>query len=1449
MAATVTGAFAVIDRASRPIRQIRDSAIEADVAVKRLGASLDELGTQRQIQMLSNTGEKIRSLGSDTDSAAEDAERLSKHLEDVGAPNLARNIDTTNRSIQNTSSVTRSAERDVKAMHEEMDVLGKRTEKTGSLLDRLSAKLPGLRAGLMGMLVPMIGLAAQGIGGLLAGLTSLLPKFADLAGLAGPLGIAFTGMGAAVLTGKLAFEGLSKAMSGNKKAIAELTPEGRQLVQTLKLYKPVLTEIQRSAQQGLFPGLDQSIRQLASVRPVLQQITRGMGSALGGVAANLSGQISSPGFINDFQEIVSGGQRSATQFGAALGNMMNVVRNFLAAALPFTDWLGNTVVGLTASAARTTEMARETGKLSDMFDRTERSVSTFGSVLHNVWDIFRAIGHASRETGDTIWESIDRTTKGWAAFLQGSQGQRDMLSYFTAMRPVFADASHFLGDLVKSLGELSVGGGFTKAINALDEALPTLTKGLGELSSGIGVELVEGLANVVTLLGTLTGGQGPVSMFLRLLNGVLRTINGITHAVPALGTLLGAAFTVVGLNAFAGKLSSLGGPIGSLAAKWRGVAVEANGAAAAEERAAGAARAGGLGGGVVPVGGAAAEEGSLRNSMAGLKLTGTAALVAGAKAVPGMALGALGSLAEFAIPLMLINGLLGGFGTQGGVSDRAAGVLGGMTFGLSKLLGGAFNPVHLTAAEASERGRASILSNAATGRTQSARLSTGETRSFAGAKLPGFNAATGAFTGQGLNSRIAGNQTFTLRAAQKGDEQQLAHPGNMSGVAQSFTRGQLAATSEILHDYERFQEEQVQKARDAGTRMAQGFSQAYNIYSRAKGPQQAFKLTANEMLGDISHLGRNGRTAMAEGVLSWARELERSEPKLRGPINSMLRSMESRFDDLGQHIRIVNGEIFTGSAAKWKEIGEAIESPAFKAEYRVRGAFSGIFKAAVAQLETMGYTGAEAKAMMKNVAHGTSKTSEFSTADAKQNQATSALILPASGKHKGKARGGRLMGEGLHDSVPLFMGMAAPGELIVNRHTESRINRKLRPYGTSLGHEVERENWPHSAPMFQTGGFVAGPGTNYSVGEEPALASALNRLGHYLHRTLTGISGYRSPAHSVAVGGFADDPHTEGRASDTIGTETVPESVLEKFGITRPFPGAAEADHMQLLHSVARGGLAAGAVAASAGGVGGGLAQSIKLRRASLGAGAPGILAATAYNSIARGMEQRINSSLGGSGGGMIPGGHGGGGSPSANERLGRTMMVASGWPASQWPYLQKLWTQESGWNANSVNSSSGAYGIPQALGHGHPFALGDARAQISWGLNYIRGRYGSPSGAWAHETSNNWYGLGGRPAWGGWNQRGGRGTFNRATLLGLGEGHNAEHVNITPHEERAGSVNSAGGKGGGGARAVITFGPGSIVVHGTDRKAADEMVERVMEKLAEALENMGLESEIGVSQ
>jgi hypothetical protein len=108
-------------------------------------------------------------------------------------------------------------------------------------------------------------------------------------------------------------------------------------------------------------------------------------------------------------------------------------------------------------------------------------------------------------------------------------------------------------------------------------------------------------------------------------------------------------------------------------------------------------------------------------------------------------------------------------------------------------------------------------------------------------------------------------------------------------------------------------------------------------------------------------------------------------------------------------------------------------------------------------------------------------------------------------------------------------------------------------------------------------GFVADPGTVQNVGELPVLTRDLNALGIELHVTIYGISGYRTPAHSVAVGGFADDPHTRGEAED-VGVDSllrssatqITEAELARFGLYRPFdptddPNNTEVNHLQLI--------------------------------------------------------------------------------------------------------------------------------------------------------------------------------------------------------------------------------------------------------------------------------------------
>ena len=96
-------------------------------------------------------------------------------------------------------------------------------------------------------------------------------------------------------------------------------------------------------------------------------------------------------------------------------------------------------------------------------------------------------------------------------------------------------------------------------------------------------------------------------------------------------------------------------------------------------------------------------------------------------------------------------------------------------------------------------------------------------------------------------------------------------------------------------------------------------------------------------------------------------------------------------------------------------------------------------------------------------------------------------------------------------------------------------------------------------------------------------------------------------------------------------------------------------------------------------------------------------------------------------------------------QAYARQKCYAYGWSDNDVSCLISLWNKESKWNPYAHNSSSGAYGIAQALPASKMASFGsdyktNYKTQINWGLSYIKSRYGSPSSAWSHFRTQGWY-------------------------------------------------------------------------------------------------------------
>lgn len=113
------------------------------------------------------------------------------------------------------------------------------------------------------------------------------------------------------------------------------------------------------------------------------------------------------------------------------------------------------------------------------------------------------------------------------------------------------------------------------------------------------------------------------------------------------------------------------------------------------------------------------------------------------------------------------------------------------------------------------------------------------------------------------------------------------------------------------------------------------------------------------------------------------------------------------------------------------------------------------------------------------------------------------------------------------------------------------------------------------------------------------------------------------------------------------------------------------------------------------------------------------------------------------------------GGNPKAtgsNEKghlqaYAKALLSKYGW-SNQWSDFNALEMSEAGWNVHATNPSSGAYGLAQALPASKYNSAGkdwktSGETQLRWMMDYIKGRYGSPSKAWSFHQKNNWYDKG----------------------------------------------------------------------------------------------------------
>jgi hypothetical protein len=814
----------------------------------------------------------------------------------------------------------------------------------------------------------------------------------------------------------------------------------------------------------------------------------------------------------------------------------------------------------------------------------------------------------------------------------------------------------------------------------------------------------------------------------------------------------------------------------------------------------------------------------------------------------------LGAAGKFAGPLALLSigaGAFSGMSRYGGVGGAAYGATDAMDFGT-----GAFSNVFDPGADPQQRdanaqkAQAMILKRV---------RATGHTR---GAQIHSLNAI--------LKTRAApefGSDALDIGHGKERDK---------------HIHDALMGIKEVRDAMEA---DQVTRAQGA----VGSFRSAFHVYAGKGQSGRGGKAIVNDFKDTFREASMTGRRELSAGVQGWIEELSKGNAGQKRLAKQLTGSLRGMWHDMGTDIRVVNGHILTGSRDDWNNISKALSDSTERARQDVSRGFTRMQELAVGQLMSMGYKRGEAVAIIRG--------REAEAAGA--NGDTQAAIAAATGTNKttggagsynkkAGAVGMRVAGFGTQDKVGVAPGhIAAPGELIVNRHTEAKVDALLKERGTSLGRAVASETKPHSEPLspaltrylrgqspmsyeayggrlYYAAGGRLGPGNSMPEGSmtpiggryggqqliNPRIARQVRAILRKYHAQVSAgwaPVGTHAPNSDHHWGGAVDlvpGPGGSWNSIDALARWAEPSQGSPAHGFRwvgyTGDPGHGRGNHLHL--SWPMSGLVSGIKgAAGGGGAGGGGvtgAHPIAALRSGRG-GIPGAMANAAFAAIAEGINRNMGATGGGGGGGGRPTK----GIMSFNQvaRLAESV----GLPGVTFAQIAK---GESAFNPRAVGHDPGGtqglglwqittkynddiirrFGGREAMFNAHTNALA---AKAIYDRAGIGAWYGTRYMTGPDLHYNSGHALGGRvPDWGGWNAKGGTFNVTRPTIFGAGEA-GPESVTI--------SRNTAGG--GGGRRPVSIH-----IAHIDYRHPGDlrKVLEEELAGMADDLDLVGAEED-----
>lgn len=413
-----------------------------------------------------------------------------------------------------------------------------------------------------------IGLIAQAASAAAAAITELTASlsFAAIGGLVSVTSGALA-FGQALSVVKLASGGVGKALGGLNKELdpekfSALTPAAKEFALEIEALKPSIRGLQQLLQEGLFPGVVQSIQILTPLIVRLAPFLQTTAETLGLLAVNAATAASRLG--GPLSRILSTNNIVIENLGNAVIGLAESFIILMAAAGPLAVDMSEVLLNMSKGIKLFIRAKNASGDLAKFLFRSGLALRDFGSLLKNFGRLLFNILKAALPFGLALTVQLSTLTDSMADFLGSAKGQNTLTQFFASVQPAIREVGLLLRDITYAFFRLANQPGLLQLVELIRTVLlPALTVVFEKITREFGPIVIQTITNIIVLFATLASQGGPLNALAKTVGNLAAAATLLFQTHPGLLKVAAAIFlleTVAatgGLLLFIGKMSGL----------------------------------------------------------------------------------------------------------------------------------------------------------------------------------------------------------------------------------------------------------------------------------------------------------------------------------------------------------------------------------------------------------------------------------------------------------------------------------------------------------------------------------------------------------------------------------------------------------------------------------------------------------------------------------------------------------------------------------------------------------------------------------------------------------------------------------------------------------------------------------------------------------------------------